>query len=262
MIEAIEGKPLADLIVQGASMVLTCVPSANDPVGRRDDVVIAIAGEYILDISSEDEINEKLDTTQAKVIDAQGMIVAPGFVDCHTHLVFGGSRAQEYAARMTKSAQEVNALGIQTGILASVQMTRSASVEELIESGLRRIDRMLRHGTTTVESKTGYGLTVDQELKMLDVNRQLQKLSPVDVVSTFLGAHDFPPEMDREAYVDLVVEEMTPREYFDKIVAPSMPLKRAQTPEDIGRAVVFLVSEDARNITGQSLNVNGGSFMQ
>jgi imidazolonepropionase len=211
MIEAIGGKPLADLIIHGASTVLTCAPLADDPLGRRDDVVIAVAGEHILDILSEDDLKARVDTTQAKVMDIEGRIVAPGFVDCHTHLVFGGSRAQEYAARMTKSAQEVKALGIPTGILASVQMTRSTSVEELVQIGLRRIGRMLAHGTTTVESKTGYGLTVDQELKMLEVNRQLAMLSPVDVVSTFLGAHDFPPEMDREAYVDLVVEEMTPR---------------------------------------------------
>ncbi|MFV2044717.1 MAG: amidohydrolase family protein [Anaerolineales bacterium] len=89
------------------------------------------------------------------------MIVAPGFVDCHTHLVFGGSRAQEYAARMTMSAEQVRALGIPTGISATVEMTQSASLETLTKKALRRVSRMLRQGTTTVESKTGYGLSLD-----------------------------------------------------------------------------------------------------
>ena len=131
-------------------------------------------------------------------------------MDCHTHLVFGGSRVKEYALRMTRTAAEVKALGIPMGILATVQMTRVESVEQLAESASQRLNRMLRAGTTTTESKSGYGLNLQQEMKMLEVNRKLQSSQPVDVISTFLGAHDFPPEISRERYMEMITQEMIP----------------------------------------------------
>lgn len=204
-------KPEVDLLIVGARDVLTCVPSANDHIGRRANAAIAIAGENILAIGTVDQFKQQFDLSQAKVIDASGKIVAPGFVDCHTHLVFGGSRVKEYAARMTMTAEEVKALGFPTGILATVEMTRAASEGELTQLALERIGRMLRHGTTTVESKTGYGLSWEHEQKMLKVNRRLQQSTSIDVVSTFLGAHDFPLEMSRGHYFDLLVEEMIPQ---------------------------------------------------
>jgi imidazolonepropionase len=129
-----------------------------------------------------------------KFLELDGKILAPGFVDCHTHLVFGGTRAQEYAARLTRSAQEVAALGIPAGIQATVTMTRGSTAQVLEKSAMQRLGQMLRHGTTTVESKSGYGLNVENELQLLQVNRRLQQSQPLDIVSTFLGAHDFPPE--------------------------------------------------------------------
>jgi imidazolonepropionase len=104
----------------------------------------------------------------------------------------------------------VQALGIPTGILATVQMTRATETDKLVKLGLRRMGRMLRQGTTTIESKTGYGLTLQDEQKLLEVNRQLADQAQADIVSTYLGAHDFPPEMSRQAYVDKLVEEMIP----------------------------------------------------
>jgi imidazolonepropionase len=132
-------------------------------------------------------------------------------VDSHTHLVFGGSRVREYAAKMTRSPQEVKALGIPTGIPATVEMTRAENLQSLISSASQRLRRMLAHGTTTVESKSGYGLTVTDELKLLEVNRRLKSLQPVDVVSTFLGAHDFPRDAPRERYVESILHEMIPQ---------------------------------------------------
>jgi imidazolonepropionase len=204
-------KPRADLLISGAAEILTCRPEGSDLIGRFQGGSIAIAGEHILAVGPVREVASQIDITKAAVVDAAGKTVAPGFVDCHTHLVFGGSRVREYALRMTHSAAEVKALGIPTGILATVQKTREESADQLTASASERLNRMLRAGTTTVESKSGYGLSLQQEMKMLEVNRRLQSSQPVDVISTFLGAHDFPPEVSRETYVKMVVREMIPQ---------------------------------------------------
>jgi imidazolonepropionase len=201
----------ADLLIANAAEVLTCVPTPGDLVGRRPGASVAIAGERIVGVGPPAEIAQQVDTSSAEVMDASGKIVAPGFVDCHTHLVFGGSRAEEYAARMTKDATEVEALGILTGIQATVAMTRAESVDQLEAGAGDRLQSMFRHGTTTVESKSGYGLSLVEEIKLLEVNRRLQGSQPVDVVSTFLGAHDFPSDFPRDEYVEIVIAEMIPK---------------------------------------------------
>ncbi len=207
-------KPPVDLLIRGARELLACVPAGGNPLGRRSGVEIAVAGERIAAIGRPGELERDWDLSKARILDADGGIVAPGFIDCHTHLVFGGSRSAEYAARMTKSAAEVKALGIPTGIQATVAMTRAASFGGLVERAQATLWNMFRSGTTTVESKSGYGLSVDEELRMLEVNRALgtgKKQAPVDLVSTFLGAHDFPAGESRERYLESVVGEMLPR---------------------------------------------------
>lgn len=206
-----QSRPQADLLIQGAAELLTCVPAGQDLVGRIPNGSVAIAGDTILAVGSTAEVKATVDLTQAQVIDAAGKIVAPGFVDSHTHLVFGGSRAREYALRMTHSQQEIEAMGVPTGILATMGMTRAASVDQLTTSGQRRLQRMMAYGTTTAESKSGYGLSVADEFKMLSVNQRLQESQPVDLVSTFLGAHAFPPEISRQRYLDLIIKEMIPQ---------------------------------------------------
>ncbi|MFM8322932.1 MAG: imidazolonepropionase-like domain-containing protein, partial [Chloroflexota bacterium] len=205
-----QNKPAIDLLITGASLVLTCTPAPGDPLGRRAGAAIAIQGETIAAVAPPAELQAAYDLSAAQRIDAAGAIAAPGFVDCHTHLVFGGARAAEYAARMTRSAADVAALGIPTGIQATMNMTRSSPPEALQQAALARLKGMLRCGTTTVESKSGYGLNTAKELELLRANRRLQATQPVDIVSTFLGAHDFPPELPRSRYVDLLVEEMIP----------------------------------------------------
>jgi imidazolonepropionase len=204
------GRPAADLLIADAGLVLTCLPAGGDPIGRILQGSVAVGGERILAVGPAAEVAARVDLSAARVLDARGKIVAPGFVDCHTHLVFGGSRVQEYAARLTRSAAEVAALGIPSGIQATVAATRAATEDELLASAARRLDGMFRHGTTTVESKSGYGLSPEAELRMLRANRRLAACQPVDVVSTFLGAHDFPPGVPRDRYLDQLVEEMIP----------------------------------------------------
>jgi imidazolonepropionase len=202
--------PKADLLIADAAQVLTCVPSATDPLGRIAHGSVAVTGERIIAVGRAGELAAVVDLTSARILDASGKIVAPGFVDSHTHLVFGGSRVAEYAARLTRSAAEVAAAGIPTGIQATVAATRGASEDELLAGALARLHSMFYHGTTTVESKSGYGLTLEDELRLLRTNRQLSHSQPVDVVSTFLGAHDFPREMARARYVAVLIEEMIP----------------------------------------------------
>ncbi|MGA2182579.1 MAG: imidazolonepropionase [Bryobacteraceae bacterium] len=155
---------------------------------------------------------EPLIGPECEVLDAGGRVVMPGFVDAHTHLVFAGHRAAEFEQRCAgASYQEIAASG--GGIRATVRATRAATEDELIEATRRRIQWMLRSGTTTAEVKSGYGLSMDDELKMLRVIRRLSDAGPLRLVPTFLGAHEVPDEYRgrRGAYLDLIVDEMLPR---------------------------------------------------
>lgn len=143
--------------------------------------------------------------------DCGGRLATPGLIDCHTHIVYGGSRAHEFEQRLTGvSYAEIAAAG--GGIASTVRATRAASEEELVASALRRLDALLAEGVTTIEIKSGYGLDRDTERKMLRVARRLGTLRSVQVVTSYLGAHALPPEHkeSREAYLALVCEEMIP----------------------------------------------------
>lgn len=142
-------------------------------------------------------------------IDASSKLVTPGFVDPHTHLVFGGNRANEFMMRCQgKSYSEIAEAG--GGIVASMRGTREASKEELVELGLVRLERMLAAGTTTCEVKTGYGLDQKSEIRMLEAIFELDERQPIDLVPTFLPAHAVPTGTTREEYVNEVVEKILP----------------------------------------------------
>jgi imidazolonepropionase len=145
-------------------------------------------------------------------LNANQKTVLPGFVDPHTHIVFAGSREEEFQMRV-EGASYMEILGAGGGILKTVRETRKASVEKLVDSAIEKLDIMLAHGTTTVEAKSGYGLTTKDELKILEVVRRVDQLHAIDIVPTFLGAHAVPPEYNgnTRGYVDLVVDEMIPR---------------------------------------------------
>jgi len=152
------------------------------------------------------------------VIDAGGRIVLPGFVDAHTHPVFAGTRVNEFEERASGvTYQEIAARG--GGIQSTVRATRDATLDQLVAAGKRYADWFLRTGTTTVEAKSGYGLTLEDELKILKAIQQLNSETSLNYVPTFLGAHDVPPEYRsrREAYLSLLVEEMLPRVAKEKL---------------------------------------------
>src|SRR5947209_9833644 len=155
---------------------------------------------------------ERLADADCEVVDAGRRVLMPGFVDAHAHPIFAGNRADEFERRAAgASYDEVAAAG--GGIRSTVRRTREASEDELLASALRREEWFLRTGTTLVEAKSGYGLTVEDELKMLRVVRRLQREGKIGYVPTFLGAHEVPDEYRarRAAYVELVTEEMLPR---------------------------------------------------
>lgn len=147
----------------------------------------------------------------SKVIDGSGKTVTPGLVDPHTHLVYVGSRENELPMKLNKVGY-IEILNSGGGILSTVRNTRAASVNELVEASKKRLDIMLKHGTTTVESKSGYGLDLETERKILKVNKILNEEHEVDVVSTFMGAHAIPMEFqgDREGFIENLVNEMIP----------------------------------------------------
>jgi len=206
-----KGKVRASVLVTGAAQVLSCAAGAPDLVGRIENGVVAIDGNRILAVGTAAEVERAVDTASAQVVDAGGGIVVPGFVDCHTHLVFAGSRVAEYAGRVHgESTASLKARGVAVGITATARMLRGASTEELLAQAHERLRHMLACGTTTVEAKSGYGLSTAQELRMLEINASLARMQPVEVVSTLLGAHEFPEDRSREDYLRDIIEEMVP----------------------------------------------------
>jgi imidazolonepropionase len=145
---------------------------------------------------------------QCLTIDAQGCVVCPGFVDSHTHLVFGGTREDEFAMRLNGVPYErIAKTG--GGIARTVEKTHTATEDELYRIALKRITHLIKHGTTTVEIKSGYGLSLSEELKMLRVINKLKKDAQIDIIPTYL-AHTIPPKVKRRDYVDCITNEIIP----------------------------------------------------
>lgn len=201
------------LLIENASQVLTMRGESNHDVGMLRDASIYVEDGLIRSLGSKEEVSaDILDRTGVTVVDASGKVVVPGFVDCHTHTIFGGSRVAEYAIKLTDDRPEtLERLGIPTGIYASVNLTKDLPVEVLAEQTERRMRNMLLTGTTTIESKSGYGLTLPSEMKMLEVNRLLSAILPMDIVSTFLGGHGWEEGKSKDWYIDQLCEEMIPQ---------------------------------------------------
>lgn len=199
---------MADVLVTGVH-VATLEGAATD-LGLVHDAAVAVEGGRIVWVGPAASLPAGL-ADGADVVDGGGRWVTPGLVDCHTHAVFSGNRAAEFRARLEgASYEEIARAG--GGILSTVQATRSASEEELLSAAAPRLKAMADRGVTTVEVKSGYGLDVETELRMLRVARGLGERTGLRVSTTLLGAHALPPEFagQPDAYVSLVCDEMIP----------------------------------------------------
>jgi imidazolonepropionase len=212
-------KPTADLIIINANELLTLSGNSSSPKtgNQMDDLGIiqngslAVSKDTIIACGSFDEVIETvLKTPDTVEIDASNKVVMPGFIDCHTHLVFAGSRENEFEQRI-KGAGYLDILKSGGGIFNTVRATRAASKEDLIKKSLKHLDTMLKFGTTTIEAKSGYGLTLEDESKQLQVMEELNKIHPVDIIPTFL-VHTTPSEFNRgEKYIDSVIKDILPK---------------------------------------------------
>jgi imidazolonepropionase len=235
----------ADLILEHAAELATPVgpaPRTGGDLGRLriiPDAAVAVAGETLVFVGPTHELKSRVRLRPgAHRLDVSGRTLLPGFVDCHTHLPFAGTRAGEFRMRLEgRSYEEIAAEG--GGIASTVLQTRRASAPDLTRWALERLDRMLAWGTTTCEAKSGYGLSLEAEIKQLRVLRELTDFHPVEIVPTFLGAHVVPPERrpDRDAYVREVVEEMIPRVAAERLAefCDVFCERSAFTPEETER---------------------------
>ncbi|MEZ4669655.1 MAG: imidazolonepropionase [Anaerolineae bacterium] len=207
----------ASLIIHSARQVVTCASqgkvkrkAALQDVGAIENGAVVITDGIITAVGSTPDILGAY--TARQTVDASGKVLCPGFVDCHTHTVYAGDRVAEFEQRIA-GVSYMDILAAGGGILNTMRATRLASQEVLVEAASRRLTSMLRLGTTTVEIKTGYGLDMPSELKMLNVIESLAEHHVVDIVPTFLGAHAVPPEYKSRGnqYAALVAHEMLPQ---------------------------------------------------
>lgn len=210
------------ILINNANEVLTMESDVKLPrrreqmseLGLKKEVSVLIEGDRIAMIAPLDEIKQEYPhlVNDAEVIDAQGKIVMPGLVDCHTHLVHGGTREHELNMRLAgRSYMDImNAGG---GIHYTTTKTREASFNELYNKTVQHLNEFLRHGVTTVEAKSGYGLDLENEIKQLQVVKKLQEEHVVDIVSTFMGAHAVPKEFkgNEDEFVKIIIEQMIPK---------------------------------------------------
>lgn len=210
----------ADLIVKNAGQLITASGHSAKPkrcselteIGLIEGGAVAAYGGLITGVGTTAAVMKQVEPAEdALIIDAGGKVVLPGLVDPHSHLVFAGTRENEFEMKIRGTAY-LDILAGGGGILGTVRATRAAEEAELVRIGEKYIGEMLAQGTTTAEVKSGYGLTTEDELKQLRAVRRLQEIQPVDLVPTFLGAHAIPEDYkgNPEAFVELIIGEMLP----------------------------------------------------
>jgi imidazolonepropionase len=199
----------ADLVITDVNLA-TMDTDIDAPYGAIEQGALIIKNNKIAWLGKLHDLPE-FDALATPVINAKGQWLTPGLIDCHTHILFAGNRAGEFEQRLNGvSYQEIAQQG--GGIASTVRATREADEETLFVAGKNRLNSLLNEGVTTVESKSGYGLDLETEIKLLEVNKVLNDNHPIDIQSTFLGAHALPPEYknDADAYIDLVCDVMLP----------------------------------------------------
>ena len=208
----------ADLILKNIGKLVTMQGSSNFKVKEEmnntqiiEDAYIAVKNGKILAIGVGDVFGNIIGPN-TQIHDAQGLLVTPGLIDSHTHLVHGGSRENEFSMKLN-GIPYIEILKNGGGILSTVKSTRESSKEKLYQKAKKSLDRMLEFGVTTIEAKSGYGLELNTEIKQLEVAKLLDKTHPIDLVHTFLGAHAVPEEYkeNHKAYIDILVDVMMPK---------------------------------------------------
>lgn len=210
------------IFIRHANELITLKGSSAHPLKKEgmndlhiiEDGSVWLEDGKIIAVGPDRELAEQFYSrlNEAEIIDATGKVVTPGFVDPHTHLVFAGSRENEFNMRM-QGATYMEIMNAGGGIHATTRATKEASHEQLYKESKRRLDKFLLHGVTTIEAKSGYGLTLEAEMKQLEVAKQLNENHVVDIVSTFMGAHAVPMEYKEnpDTFVDIVIKEMIPK---------------------------------------------------
>jgi imidazolonepropionase len=207
-----------DLLIRSIGQLLTLAGDNPKRGGEMSNLAIvenaAVASKNgkIVAVGKEDSVISEINLLDnVKEINADNKVVTPGLIDCHTHLVFSGSREEEFYLRI-KGENYLEILKAGGGILSTVDAVRKANFEDLYNNGKKILNDMLSFGTTTVEIKSGYGLSIEDEVKILEVIKRLDEEHPIDIVPTFLGAHAFPREYKdkEEDYVNLMIEKMLP----------------------------------------------------
>ena len=238
--------------------------------GLIENGAVVISADRIKWVGAEKELPDEFAGLQGKNL--EGRLVTPALIDCHTHLVYGGSRATEFELRLNgASYEEIARNG--GGILSTVTATRNASENELLAQSLPRLDALLSEGVATIEIKSGYGLDIETEIKMLRVARQLGKERSVRVKTSFLGAHAIPPEFSgkADAYIDFVCEEVLPAVHYENLAdaVDGFCENIAFSPKQISRVFekaksfglpVKLHAEQLSNLGGATLAAKYGAL--
>lgn len=215
---------MSKLIIKNASELVTCKGKSPKhgkdmaEIGMINNGCVVIENDIITDVGTTDEILKKYNENEFKVIDASNKAVLPGFIDSHTHFIFGGYRADEFSWRL-RGDTYMSIMERGGGITSSVRATRDTSLEEFIEVGKKRLDKMMAMGVTTVEGKSGYGLDRETELKQLEAMKELNKIHPLDIVATFLGPHSVLPEYKgkEEEFLDIMIDDVMPKVVDNKL---------------------------------------------
>jgi imidazolonepropionase len=250
------------------AQIATMTPGKS--YGLIENGAVVISADRIKWVGAEKELPDEFAGLQGKNL--EGRLVTPALIDCHTHLVYGGSRATEFELRLNgASYEEIARNG--GGILSTVTATRNASENELLAQSLPRLDALLSEGVATIEIKSGYGLDIETEIKMLRVARQLGKERSVRVKTSFLGAHAIPPEFSgkADAYIDFVCEEVLPAVHYENLAdaVDGFCENIAFSPKQISRVFekaksfglpVKLHAEQLSNLGGATLAAKYGAL--
>lgn len=203
------------LIIKNASELVTCRGNAPKHGKSMSDIemirngAVVVEDGIIADVGTTEEILSKYDEDKYTIIDAADKAVLPGFIDSHTHLTFGGYRADEFSWRL-RGDTYMSIMERGGGITSSVRATRSTTLDGFVKTGIKRLDKVLDMGVTTIEGKSGYGLDMDTEIRQLEAMKKLDEIHPVDVVSTFLGPHSVLPEYKgkEDEFIDFMTDDV------------------------------------------------------